>query len=209
MNKSRITFCHLIGFGVMLLGSWANAGEIERALMAGASDGVPSDTPSGRIDNLGMESPYNSVGSLTIQSSAGTFLGSAIALDPFHLLTAGHNVDVNDDGIADIASLTFNLPTTTSYQSYSASSWAVNPDFDGFLTDGIVNDDLAIIQLSNPLPNSLNYFPLYPYTVTSGTELTLIGFGASGYGNYYYSVSGNRSTRRSGGNIVDSFLARR
>jgi hypothetical protein len=68
------------------------------AIMAGDEFGLPEDRPSWRIDSLGQNSPYSSVGGLDITSGSSNYYGTGVALSQNWILTAGHNVDFNDNG---------------------------------------------------------------------------------------------------------------
>ena len=49
------------------------------AIMAGGEFDLPVDTPSGRIDTLGVTSPFNFVGALELTLGASVYKGSAVA----------------------------------------------------------------------------------------------------------------------------------
>jgi len=69
--------------------------------MAGGEFDLPTDFPSNRLDPLTTMSPFNFVGGLEMTINSSRFFGSAVALSPNWVLTAGHNVDTNDDGQPD------------------------------------------------------------------------------------------------------------
>ena len=63
----------------------------------GASEtALPADTPSGHLDTTER---FAFVGALEVSNGASTYKGSAVALSPEWVLTAGHNADLNDDGL--------------------------------------------------------------------------------------------------------------
>ncbi len=68
------------------------------AIMAGGETDLPTDTPSVRLDTGG---DFAFVGALSISTGTQTFKGSAVALSRDWVLTAGHNADLNDDGVVD------------------------------------------------------------------------------------------------------------
>jgi len=170
-------------------------------ILAGDEFSSPVDFPSQRLDQEGGESVFNAVGALEIFTPDGTFFGSGIALSPRWVLTAGHNVDTADDGGAEVGnSYQFHLPA---FGSFAVSSAFAAPGFTGFASPSI-NDDLALLHLAAPLPASLN-FPRSFLPASEGMEITLVGFGRSGFGSYGYTSSANLTERRVGWNVIDSF----
>lgn len=171
------------------------------AILAGDELASPDDFPSNRLDGGGVASAFNAVGALEITSSAGNFSGSGIALAPHWVLTAGHNVDLSGDGLAEAGnSYRFHLPD---YGNFAVTTVHIPPSFTGFANPSI-NDDLALLYLASPLPLSLSY----PGTILSATqamEIALVGFGRSGFGSYGYTSSATLTDRRIGWNLIDTF----
>lgn len=167
------------------------------AIMAGGEFDLPDDAPSLRLDVAGE---FQFVGALSITGGAGTFKGSAVALSRDWLLTAGHNADLDDDGLPDADwSAAFYLPAVG---GFAVSHAITHPDFTGFGVP-VVNDDLALLRLAAPLPDVA--FPGFGAAVVAGDELTLVGFGRSGYGSYGYTTQASLTDRRSGCNVLDTF----
>lgn len=172
------------------------------AILAGDENALPTDSPANRLDALGAVSPFNAVGSLSISAGGFNYIGSATAISPNWILTAGHNLDLNDVGSPTPGlSATFNLP---GIGTYSGSSFYTCPGFTGFGNPSIQND-LGLIYLANPLPNSL-LFPTLSGHLQIGSQVTLAGFGRSGYGNYGYTTSATLTDRRSGQNVIDTLI---
>jgi hypothetical protein len=122
-----------------------------------------------------------------------------VALSPNWVITAGHNADLNDDGLPEaLWSSNFHLPN---YGIFSISQAFTNPGFTGFANPSI-HDDLALLYLANSLPAELSY----PSLGVAGFAdlITLVGFGRSGYGDYGYTTSASLTNRRFGSNIIDS-----
>ena len=141
------------------------------------------------------------------RGSAGDFQGgtnykgSAVALSPEWVITAGHNVDLNDDGLPDVSwAGTFELP---GYGSFNVTQAFTNPGFSGFANPS-VNDDLALLHLGTPLPVGMGY-PTLGSGAGIGDVITLVGFGRSGYGSYGYTTNATLTDRRYGSNAIDSF----
>jgi hypothetical protein len=167
------------------------------AILAGGEFDLPADSPSSRLDTAGL---FNFVGALEINTGSSGYYGSATALSPNWVLSAGHNVDFNDDGKADAGlNISFNLP---GYGSYSASSYTINPNFSGFGNPSI-HHDLSLLYFADPLPSLL--FPILGNSLSIGDTATLVGYGRSGYGSYGYTTSASTIDRRVGFNVIDDF----
>ena len=141
------------------------------------------------------------MGALAISSGAANYKGSAVALSPEWVLTAGHNADLNDDGLPDTTwGGTFNLP---GYGSFGVAQAFTHSSFTGFANPS-VNDDLALLHLAVPLPIGMG-FPTLGSGASIGDFITLVGFGRSGYGSYGYTTNASLTDRRYGSNVIDSF----
>lgn len=137
----RISWCIFSGY---LLSAQTSA-VVTANILAGGETDLPADTPSGRLDTEGT---FSFVGALAISSGGGNYKGSAVALSREWVLTAGHNADLNDDGLPDaLWSSTFNLPGCGSFGVPQALT---HPGFTGF-ANPTVNDDLALLRLATPL----------------------------------------------------------
>jgi len=171
------------------------------AIMAGGETALPADSPTSRLDPLGAASPLNAVGALAITSGGFNYKGSGVALSPNWVLTAGHNLDLDDNGSADPGlAISFHLP---GFGAYSASACYTHPGFTGFGNPSIQRD-LGLLYFATPLPAGL-LFPSLSNDLQLGDQVTLVGFGRSGYGSYGYTTSASLTDRRVGWNIVDSF----
>lgn len=170
-------------------------------IMAGDETALPADSPAARLDTLGSSSAFNAVGSLAISSGGFSYKGSATAISPNWVLTAGHNLDLNDNGSPDAGlSINFNLP---GFGTYAACAFYTCPGFTGFGNTSIQRD-LGLLYLSTPLPGGV-LFPSLQGAMQVGNQAALVGFGRSGYGNYGYTTSATLTDRRVGYNVVDSF----
>lgn len=168
-----------------------------KTIMAGGETALPADTPSGRLDTAG-EFPF--VGALAISNGSSSYKGSAVALSRDWVLTAGHNADLNDDGLPDaVWSGSFQLP---GYGSFNVVQAFTHPAFSGFANPS-VNDDLALLHLGTSLPAGMVFPTLGGAGL--GDVITLVGFGRSGYGSYGYTTNASLTDRRFGSNVIDSF----
>jgi hypothetical protein len=160
------------------------------AIMAGGEFDLPEDLPSWRVDPLTNTSPYNFVGGLSIATGTSTYYGTGVALSSNWVLTAGHNVDFNDSGVADPGlSIEINIP---GFGSYTVDSYQTNPSFTGF-GNPTVQNDLALLYFDTALPDLA--FPALGLSMGLGDSLTLAGFGRSGYGSYGYTTSAGGGVR--------------
>jgi len=167
-------------------------------ILAGGEIDSPSDTPSGRLDT---ENTFSFVGALEVSDGVSTYTGTGVALSSHWILTAGHNVDLNDDGQVDSTwTGDFHLP---GFGVFSVVEAFTHDDFAGFGNPS-VNDDLALLHLSSPLPSDLLFPDLGIMGV--GDQITMVGFGRSGYGNYGYTSNASLTDRRFGSNVVDTFF---
>ena len=140
--------------------------------MAGGEFDLPEDRPSWRIDPFTTTSAFRSVGGLSIDAGTSTYYGTGVALSSNWVLTAGHNVDYDDNGTADPGlSIEINIP---GFGSYSVDSYQTNPNFTGF-GNPTVHNDLSLLHFSSPLPDLA--FPALGLNMGVDDTLTLAGFG--------------------------------
>jgi len=182
---------------------------VTKMMVAGDPNGTPTDSPALRVDANTTSSPYAGVGSVFMETSPGQgYIGSAAPFTSTHIITAGHNVDLNNDGVVDVAPGSFrfilNFGGNITHQIF-AKTIHLNPQYTGFANPA-VNDDMAIIELSSPLPAGVPIYPLYttPFSQSSPQTLTMVGYGQSGYGtSSSYSVGAAFDVKRQGRNVAD------
>ena len=193
-SKARVCLAVIILFLMLMThDAWG--------ILAGDENALPADSPANRLDTLGAASPFNAIGSLSISAGGFSYIGSATAISPNWILTAGHNLDLNDVGSPTPGlSISFNLP---GFGTYAASSFYTCPGFTGFGNPSIQND-LGLIYLATPLPVGV-FYPSLNGSLSTGTEFLMAGFGRSGYGNYGYTTPATLTDRRIGYNVVNSF----
>ncbi len=177
-------------------------------IMAGSATGTPADAPAYRVDPNTTASPFGGVGSLRLVRGQTVYLSSAVPITRRHVLTAGHALDVNNDGTTDFApgdNVTFflNFGGDLSH-SIKASSLLLHPSFTGFSGTTINHDDLAIITLSQDLPSNVPVYDLYRGEIL-GQTVTMVGYGHSGYGDLGFSFPDRASfnVKRVGQNNAD------
>lgn len=184
----------------------AEAGEFHAVMVAGDPKAKPADSPTLRIDANTTTSPYAGVGSLRIAASSGTYICTATPIDATHVLTAGHCVDIDNNGVPDISGVTFNLNYGGDLTSQiPAVAWETHPNFTGFNSPSI-NDDLAVITLGAALPAGVPTYQLATSDMVAGTtHIYMVGYGRSGDGVKGYTTGASFTVKRDGENIVDAF----
>jgi secreted trypsin-like serine protease len=215
IHASLRTLCALAALSLTLLGLPTPAsGEVvlsdyRPTIVAGDPGGTPTDTPALRVDPNTTTSPYAGVGSVQIVQGASVFLCSGAAISPYHILTAAHCLDLDNNGSLDVTpgNVTFRLNYGGNLtHAITASALSIHPDWTGFNNpSGNVHDDLAILTLSSPLPAGVPIYSLLTTPVTTGTTLTMVGYGVSGSGTGGYSGGPSFSVKRVGRNNADAF----
>lgn len=178
-------------------------------IVGGDPNGSPTDSPAQRVDPNTTTSPFAGVGSLRISFGADTYIGSATVISPIHILTAGHCVDLTDDGTVDVApaDLIFHLNYGSDLShSIPARAIYLHPDFTGFGRPS-VNDDLAVIELAAPIPAGVPIYPLHTDPFVRIETVTMVGYGLSGDGVNGFTVGPSFSVKRIGNNHADVYIA--
>ena len=189
-------------------------GDFQAVIVAGDPNGTPSDSPSDRVNANTATSPFAGVGSLQINTRRGTYICTATPFDSTHVLTAGHCIDINNDGLSNkkdgITSIYFQLNldvdpgTDLVDERIKATSWLPHPEFTGFNRPSI-NDDLAVVTLSTPIPAGVPIYSLATADMDAGTNLHMVGYGQSGSGVNGYTVGASWTVKRDGENEADAF----
>ena len=186
--------------------------DIHKLMVAGDPNGSPADSPGLRVDANTTASPYAGVGSLKVDATGFDgyiYIGSATAIGPTHVLTAAHMLDLDNNGSIDVApaDVEFNLNFGSDLSHViTASAFSVHPDWTGFVNPS-TNDDVAVIELSIPLPVGVPIYSLNTDPFVNIETVVMVGYGLSGDGVNGYTVSPSFSVKRVGSNRADIYIS--
>lgn len=191
--------------------------------LAGSASGIlptAGNSPASIIDPNTATSPFSGVGAIEYFNDAGQWeiRGSAGLITDRHLLTAAHLTDFGNDGGIDRATdrfrVNFNIGGDNTHQ-IGIQNIVLHPDWTGFSSGASFNphDDLAIYTLAQSAPTGAAVYDLQRTPVTSGTKVTLAGYGQSveavpngGFKAGTF-VGADSAVKRFGFNHLDSFQA--
>jgi hypothetical protein len=162
----------------------------------------------GVVDANSPDSPWAGVGSLILEGG-GIFSGALIG--PRHVLTAAHVVSGlrnSPDGIT----FQLNLGDGRS-QSFEALAVHVDPEYQGTRAgpDGVWHHDLAVVELSRPVPAGVPIYDLFAGIPGAGPDpetrdLTLVSYGNTLAASGGELITGRPDVRRVGRNQVEALL---
>lgn len=180
------------------------------AIFAGSAAGPPPDSPANRVDPNLTTSPFAGVGSLRITFPMGvgsTTLATATAISPFHVLTAAHPFDPNFTGGDESNGSDFRLNFGGDLTHIiPVSNVEIHPHWGTGFFNQFLNDDVAVLTLSQAIPFGVPIYDLWTTPLSTGTTLTMVGYGAPGVGDVGITGSASYSIKRSGQNNADSFI---
>lgn len=198
------------------------------AIVAGDPNGNPPDSPAIRVDPNVATSPWTGVVSINIQfnynngaqgAGYGSFICTGALVSPIHIVTAAHCIDRDDQGTnpilaggVDRVRAIFNVGTTFS-SIITASAAIMHGDYKGFgncpaaVTDPTafcLNDDIAVLTLSQAAPAGAQIYKMSNNFVDMNTVATHVGYGTTGNGvTGHQAGTANFGIKRTGGNYID------
>lgn len=190
MVNRRGVHRRLLGLAAGALAS--TAGAPVRALMAGD----PPDSPTRRLDPNVASSPWTGVGS--VQSNGGVYSG--VLVTPRFALTALHVVPAEPHAIR----FQLNVDRDISHRLDVARIHR-HPEFKAMTVDYGAYD-LCLLELADPAPPEARVHPIKLSGLAPGDRITIVGYGASGFGSSGVSVPAVAALKRTGENVIDAVI---
>ena len=167
---------------------------------------------------------FTGVVSIQIETDEGFFICTGSAISKRHIITAAHCVEdsTTTGTVIDITSPGFSVTTIFTDGGVlntfiGSESVDIHPDYKGFAVCGAgdvsgffgqcLNDDIAVITLSEDIPDGIEIYDFARDTVIdSGTLFTMVGHGTTGNGyDGFTANSADYFNKRFGFNIVEFF----
>jgi hypothetical protein len=177
-------------------------------VVSGDPAGDPPDSPDLRIDPNTPDSDFAGVASIFMSHDGQSgYICTATPISPYHVISAGHCVDEDDNGTNDFGTnvwIIFNYDAPYSHIIYPSNIAGVHvhPNYTGFNNPN-VNDDLLIIELIDPLPGEIPIYPIYREPIDEVVAFTTAGYGTTGTGVDGYTQGPQFDVKRTGTNDLD------
>lgn len=179
-------------------------------IVVGDPGGTPPVTLGDKEDpNVPTSFAAGVVSVFTDEPPAGGsgFISTGTVISPYHILTAGHSVDGDNDGVVDVlvgsSSVVFNNTGTPITRGITAID--LHPNYTGFNNPSI-NDDLAILTLDSPIPVGVPIYSLSTAPFTTATSIVMVGYGTTGDGVNGFTGSADFFVKHFGQNIASTFI---
>lgn len=151
--------------------------------------GMAPDTPQAHVDPNRNDSPWSSA--VAVIANGGTYSG--VMVSPRHVLTAEHVV-----GTRPAAEVAVQVNLGESPRRHAVVAVARFP------SASFPYDDLALLTLDSAVDADVRIVPVLRSAPPAGTELILVGYGASGAGDQGPSVAALPGVKRVVRNRVDA-----
>lgn len=158
-------------------------------------------------DVAGLRSEFAGVGAIEVlkpQGKVWTVTGALI--DRRHVLCAAHTVKGKRPD-----SLGFLVPAGDEAKRFAVKAVFVHPDFKRPKSEpkspASRHDDLAILRLAEPVPETIPVYPMLPRPLRSGTIITFVGYGRHGEDRAEEEPYRDNRVRRIGLNTVEALYA--
>jgi secreted trypsin-like serine protease len=172
------------------------------------TSGAAPDSPGARVDANVASSRFSGVVSLAIQYDGQQFICTGTLVGKRQVVTAGHCVDTNGNGaLIDLKKPGNNVLAVFNATSSGAGSKVIgaanvsmHADYAGFghcpagsnLAGQCVNDDVAVVTLSQDAPKEAKIYKIASNELQAGTRIIMAGYGTSGDGVNGYTRQAQR-----------------